>query len=130
MAPPFILIPAVPYLGKATYGRHVSCPPSTSTPTETWTSNQTAEPLVGFGAKTVKIEYSTDSTAWTPLANVAEFAQASGRPSYKPNTIVSFPAVPAKLVKLTIEKGWGVTPSVGLSEVRFFYIPSASVTQP
>jgi Tol biopolymer transport system component len=95
-----------------------------------WNSNQTAEPLAGFGAKSVKIEYSTDSTAWIPLANVPEFAQAPGQSGYQPNTIISFGGVSAKYVKLTIEKGWGTMPSVGLSEVRFFYIPDRPATQP
>jgi hypothetical protein len=95
-----------------------------------WNSNQLVEPFMGFGAKTVKIEYSTDGTTWTPLANVPEFARASGQPGYKPNTTVSFGGVSAKYVKLTIEKGWGTTPSTGLSEVRFFCIQSAAVPKP
>ena len=95
-----------------------------------WNSNQLIEPFLGFGAKTVKIEYSTDGTAWTPLANVPEFARAPGQPGYTPNTKVSFGGVSAKFVKLTIEKGWGATPSTGLSEVRFFYIPAASAAKP
>jgi hypothetical protein len=85
---------------------------------------------MGFGAKTVKIEYSTDGAVWTPLANVPEFAQAPGQSGYQPNTIISFGGVSAKFVKLTIEKGWGTTPSVGLSEVRFFYIPDRPAAKP
>jgi hypothetical protein len=88
-----------------------------------WNSNSSVEPFIGFGAKTVKIEYSTDGTTWTPLTNVPEFARAPGQPGYKPNTTVSFGGVSAKYVKLTIEKGWGTTPSTGLSEVRFSYVP-------
>ncbi len=95
-----------------------------------WNQNQMVEPFIGFGAKTVKIEYSTDGTAWTPLANVPEFAKAPGKPGYTANTIVSFAAVPAKFVKLTIEKNWGVAPQTGLSEVRFFCIQSAAVPKP
>ena len=95
-----------------------------------WNSNQTVEPLIGFGAKTVKVDYSTDGTTWTPLANVPEFARAPGQPGYVHNTTVSFGGVSAKFVKLTVEKGWGVTPSVGLSEVRFFAIQSAAVAKP
>ncbi len=44
-----------------------------------WNSNQAIEPVIGFGAKTVKIEYSTDGTKWTQLANVPEFARATGQ---------------------------------------------------
>jgi eukaryotic-like serine/threonine-protein kinase len=85
-----------------------------------WNSNQPVEPYAGFGAKTVKIEYSTDGTTWTPLAGVPEFARAPGQSGYVHNTTVSFGGISAKFVKLTIEKGWGAMPSVGLSEVRFF----------
>jgi hypothetical protein len=46
------------------------------------------------------------------------------------NTVVSFGGIPAKYVRLTIEKGWGAAPAVGLSEVRFFYIPDMPATQP
>ncbi len=93
-----------------------------------WNFNSMVEPFVGFGAKTVKIEYSTDGTAWTPLANVPEFARATGKPGYTANTIVSFAAVPARFVKLTIEKNWSSSaPQTGLSEVRFFCIQSAAV---
>ena len=95
-----------------------------------WNSNQPVEPFLGFGARTVKVEYSTDGTIWTLLADVPEFAQASGAPGYTANTIVSFGGVSAKFVKLTIEKSWGATPSTGLSEVRFFYIPERPVNQP
>jgi hypothetical protein len=95
-----------------------------------WNSNSTVEPFIGFGAKTVKIEYSPDGTTWTPLANVPEFAKAPGKPGYTAETKISFGGVSAKYVKLTIEKGWGTTGSVGLSEVRFFYIPDRSATKP
>ncbi|MCL5280587.1 MAG: discoidin domain-containing protein [Planctomycetes bacterium] len=96
-----------------------------------WNMNQIIEPFMGFGAKTVKIEYSTDGTAWTPLANVPEFAKAPGKPGYTANIIIGFAAVPAKFVKLTIEKNWGgKAPQTGLSEVRFFCIQNASAAQP
>jgi hypothetical protein len=95
-----------------------------------WNSNQPVEPFIGFGAKTVKIEYSTDGTTWMPLAGVPEFARASGQAGYLHNTTVSFGGVSAKFVKLTIEKNWGAAQLTGLSEVRFFYIPSASAAKP
>ncbi|MCU0916369.1 MAG: hypothetical protein MUC88_17670, partial [Planctomycetes bacterium] len=60
-----------------------------------WNSNQLIEPFIGFGARTVKIEYSTDGTAWTALANVPEFARAPGKPGYVPNTTVNFGGVSA-----------------------------------
>ena len=95
-----------------------------------WNQDQAIESYIGFGAKTVKIEYSTDGAKWTPLANVPEFAQAPGKPDYVHNTTVSFGGVSAKYVKLTIEKAWGTVPSTGLSEVRFFAIQSAAVPKP
>ncbi|MCU0917850.1 MAG: discoidin domain-containing protein, partial [Planctomycetes bacterium] len=95
-----------------------------------WNQNTAAEPFLGLGAKTVKIEYSIDGATWTALANVPEFAKGPGKAGYVHNTTVSFGGVSAKYVKLTIEKGWGTTPSVGLSEVRFFTIPSASAPKP
>jgi hypothetical protein len=95
-----------------------------------WNSNQMVEPYIGFGARTVKIEYSTDGTKWTPLEGVPEFARATGKAGYAHNTTVNFGGVSAKFVKLSIEKGWGTTPSVGLSEVRFFQIPDRPAAQP
>jgi len=95
-----------------------------------WNSNQMAEPFMGFGAKTVKIEYSADGTTWTSWANVPEFARAPGKPDYVHNTTVSFGGVSAKLVKLTIEKNWGVAPQTGLSEVRFFCTQDPALAQP
>jgi len=95
-----------------------------------WNANQVVEPALGFGAKSVKIDYSTDGRVWTPLTGLPEFARAPGQPGYAANTIVSFSRVSAKYVKLTIDKNWGVTPQTGLSEVRFFYVPATSATKP
>ena len=95
-----------------------------------WNSNQLVELFMGFGAKTVTIEYSMDGTTWTPLDGVPEFAKAPGKPGYVADTIVSFGGILAKQVKLTIEENWGAMSSVGLSEVRFFHIPSALPTEP
>jgi len=96
-----------------------------------WNSNQVIEPIIGFGAKSVEIEYSTDGMTWTPLDGVPEFARAPGRPAYTANTIVTFAGVSAKYVKLSIDANWGgLTPSTGLSEVRFFYVPSAAAVNP
>ncbi|HSV99631.1 MAG TPA: discoidin domain-containing protein [Sedimentisphaerales bacterium] len=94
-----------------------------------WNSNQVIEPIIGFGAKSVEIEYSTDGMTWTPLDEVPEFARAPGQAGCTANTIISFSGVSAKYVKLTIDANWGgVSPSTGLSEVRFFYIPDVSAT--
>ena len=89
-----------------------------------WNSNQEVEPAVGFGAKDVVIETSTDGTTWTALDGVPEFAEATGEPNYVHNTTVDLGGVVAKYVKLTITSNWADgTKQAGLSEVRFFYMP-------
>ena len=89
-----------------------------------WNSNQAIEPVVGLGFKDVTIEYSTNGTDWTVLADVPEFAQAPGQDGYEHNTTVDFGGVVARYVKITANSNWGgLVPQYGLSEVRFFYIP-------
>ncbi len=88
-----------------------------------WNSNGQIETFMGFGAKTVKIEYSTDGTTWTALDNVPEFAKAPGTVSYAANTTVSFGGVQAKYIKLTVTASWGGLSVAGLSEVRFSAVP-------
>ncbi len=97
-----------------------------------WNSNQIIESFMGFGAKDVTIEYSTDGATWTTLAGVPEFAKAPGVAGYAANTTVSFGGVEAKFVKLTINTNWGgMAPQTGLSEVRFTYVPvQARAPQP
>ncbi|MBP7052894.1 MAG: carbohydrate binding domain-containing protein [Phycisphaerae bacterium] len=91
-----------------------------------WNANSQVETWVGWGARTVVIEYSRDGQTWTPLENVPEFTQGTGVPTYKANTVVSFSGVRAKHVRLTINAVWNPSPSAAaasLSEVRFFYVP-------
>jgi hypothetical protein len=89
-----------------------------------WNSNQMIESIIGFGPKSVKIEYSLDGSAWTVLTPAAAFAQATGLPTYAANTTANLGGVSAKYVKLTINSLWGsAVQQCGLSEVRFFYIP-------
>jgi hypothetical protein len=96
-----------------------------------WNSNQLIESFLGFGAKSVTIETSTDGTTWTALANMPEFAKAPGVAGYAANTTVSLGGVMAKYVKLTINSTWGGMGVTGLSEVRFSYVPvQASAPQP
>ena len=96
-----------------------------------WNSNQGVEAFVGFGAKGVAIEYSTDGAAWTTLADVPEFAQAAGVNNHAHNTTVDFGGAEAKYVKLTINSNWGMLKQYGLSEVRFLSIPvQARLPQP
>ncbi len=97
-----------------------------------WNSNQVIESFLGFGAKKVTVETSTDGKTWAPVANVPEFSRGPGAPGYAANTTVDFAGANAKYVKLTINGSWGgVAPQTGLAEVRFFYIPvQARAPQP
>ena len=88
-----------------------------------WNANSQLEPYMGFGAKDVVVEYSTDGETWTQLENVPEFPQAPGTTTYTAGTIINFGGAMAKYVRLTISDNWGNTEMVGLSEVRFFYVP-------
>jgi hypothetical protein len=88
-----------------------------------WNSNQLIEKLIGFGARNVTVEYSTDGATWTAIEGAPEFAQAPGTPTYSANTVVAFGGVEARFVKLTVDTVWGVAPQTGLSEVRFFHVP-------
>ena len=89
-----------------------------------WNSNETMEPVIGFGFKDVSIEYSANGTDYTMLGTTHEFALASGMPDYEHNTTIDFGGAAAKYVRLTANSNWGgILNQYGLSEVRFFYIP-------
>ncbi|MHC4538599.1 MAG: discoidin domain-containing protein, partial [Planctomycetota bacterium] len=89
-----------------------------------WNSNQIFEGLFGFGFRDATVEYSTNGTDWTALADVPEFAQAPGTDDYAHNTTVDFGGAVAKYVRLTATSSWGgLLPQYGLSEVRFFSMP-------
>ncbi|MHC4806594.1 MAG: discoidin domain-containing protein, partial [Planctomycetota bacterium] len=89
-----------------------------------WNSNQTVEPLIGFGLRDVTVEYSSNGTDYTTLGTTVEFARASGAGDYAHDTTIDFGGESAKYVKLTATSNWGgFMPQYGLSEVRFFYIP-------
>ncbi len=89
-----------------------------------WNYNSQFELVLGFGAKDVTVEYSENGTDWTTLGDV-QFAQATARADYTANTTVPFDGVAAKYVRLNINSGWGPLGQVGLSEVRFMYIPAS-----
>jgi len=89
-----------------------------------WNSNDSLEPLIGFGFKDVTVEYSVNGTDYTTLGTTHEFAQAPGASGYAHNTTVDFGGVAATYVRLTANSNWGgIFNQYGLSEVRFFYIP-------
>ncbi|HSV99193.1 MAG TPA: discoidin domain-containing protein [Sedimentisphaerales bacterium] len=72
-----------------------------------WNANSQLEAYMGFGAKNVTVEYSTDGQTWTPLPDVPPFAQGMGLATYTPGTVVDFGGVAAKHVKLTVTATWG-----------------------
>jgi len=88
-----------------------------------WNYNVQFEPVLGFGLKSVTIEYSENGTDWTALGDV-EFAKATAKATYTANTTVGFGGVAAKYVRLSVSSGWGMLGQYGLSEVRFLYIPT------
>jgi len=89
-----------------------------------WNSNDSLEPVIGFGLKGVTIEYSVNGTDYTTQGTTAEFARAPGVPDYEHNTTIDFGGAAAKYVRLTANSNWGgILDQYGLSEVRFFYMP-------
>ncbi|MCU0913447.1 MAG: discoidin domain-containing protein [Planctomycetes bacterium] len=88
-----------------------------------WNSNGPVESFIGFSAKKVTVEYSTDGTAWKAVENVPEFARGPGTPGYAANTTVLLGGVDAKFVKLTITATWGGLNVTGLAEVQFSAVP-------
>jgi hypothetical protein len=88
-----------------------------------WNYNEVSEIIIGFGARNVTVEYSTDANDWTTLGDF-EFTKATGDPTYAGGVPVDFGGAVAKYVKLTIQDNWGnLVPQCGLSEVRFLAVP-------
>ncbi|MBN1973800.1 MAG: discoidin domain-containing protein, partial [Sedimentisphaerales bacterium] len=87
--------------------------------------NYNSQFLLKVGFKDVTVEYSEDGQTWKALADVPEFAQGTGKESYLYNTVVDFNGAAAQSVRLTANSNWsnGTITKVGLSEVRFMYIP-------
>ncbi len=97
-----------------------------------WNHNTEMEPILGIGIKDVTIEYSLDGTTWTLLKDM-QFAQATALADYAHNTTVDFGGVMAQYVRLTAKSNYSMVglKQYGLSEVRFFYIPTeARAPQP
>lgn len=92
-----------------------------------WNHNSSVEPIIGFGAKSVTVEYSSDGAAWTALGATHEFARAPGEIGYVANTTIDFGGTAARYVRITIASNWGgVLKQYGLSEVRFMVVPVAA----
>ncbi len=89
-----------------------------------WNHNGLLERMLGLGAKSVIIEYSTNGVDYTTLGTTHEFARAPGKAGYASNTTIDLGGIAAKYVKLTITSNWGgILTQYGLSEVRFFSVP-------
>jgi hypothetical protein len=89
-----------------------------------WNHNTAVEKLVGFGVKEAIIQYSLDGKEWMTLGETHEFAQASGKVDYSPNTAIDFGGVLAKYVRIVANSNWGgALNQYGLSEVRFLSVP-------
>ena len=90
---------------------------------EIWNYNVQFERVLGFGVKSVTVEYSSDGAEWTALGDY-ELAQGTSRSDYTPNTTIDLDGVVAKYVRMTIASNWGgMVMQFGLSEVRFVYKP-------
>ena len=89
-----------------------------------WNSNQMIESFLGLGAKDVVIETSIDGAEWTAVEDVTQFNQGTGTQNYTHNTTISLGSALAKYVRITINTGYGMLAQYGLSEVRFFSIPT------
>ncbi|MBN2131963.1 MAG: carbohydrate binding domain-containing protein [Sedimentisphaerales bacterium] len=88
-----------------------------------WNSNQAIEYFQGFGAKDVTIQYSLDGIEWLTLGDF-EFERGTSQDDYTHNPPIDFGGVEAQYVRLTITGSHGGLPIFGLSEVRFFYVPT------
>ncbi|NLZ05314.1 MAG: DUF1349 domain-containing protein, partial [Phycisphaerae bacterium] len=88
-----------------------------------WNYNSMFELVLGFGLKSVTIEYSENGADWTALGDF-EFARATAKATYTANTTIDFAGVPARFVRLNVNSGYGMMGQFGLSEVRFLFIPA------
>ena len=88
-----------------------------------WNQNQLIETILGFGAKDVVVETSTDGTTWSIVEGATLINQGTGLPDYAANTTLDMGGATASHVRLTITSGHGFVGQVGLSEVQFSSIP-------
>jgi hypothetical protein len=88
-----------------------------------WNHNTTYEDQLGYGADQVTITYTSDGSTWQPLGNF-EFNQGVSMDGYAHNTTIPFTGVAAKSVRITITSSWQHPSQTGLSEVRFYYVPT------
>ncbi|MBP8303779.1 MAG: hypothetical protein KBE04_06610 [Phycisphaerae bacterium] len=90
---------------------------------QVWNYNQDLEYVVGFGLKEVTVEHSLDAVTWTVLGDFT-LAQGPSAAGYRANTTVGFGGAAARYVRLAVKSSYGTGIAYGLSEVRFFQIPT------
>ncbi len=92
-----------------------------------WNANPAYESILGVGIKEATIETSLDGQTWTDLAGTLTFNRATGKAGYAANTTIDFGGRVATYVRINVLSHWAdLTPTVGLSEVRFMVIPTAA----
>ncbi len=89
---------------------------------QVWNHNTAFEAFLGFGAKDVTIEYSVDGDEWMTLGDYV-FQRATGTNTYTANTTIDLEGVAAQYVRLVLNSAYGAGTKIGLSEVRFLYLP-------
>ncbi len=89
-----------------------------------WNHNSMFEMLVGLGAKSVTIEYATDTDDWTVVGDY-EIPRAPSVDTYTGMTI-DLGGIAARSVRIHINSNWGGKTQYGLAEVQFSYIPLAA----
>jgi len=87
-----------------------------------WNYNVQFEPVLGYGVQDATVEYSENGADWTVLGDV-QLGRGTAREDYTANTTIDFGGAAARYVRLTINDNFGMLNDVGLSEVRFFYVP-------
>jgi hypothetical protein len=89
-----------------------------------WNSNQLVEAFIGFGIKEAVVETSLDGETWMAVEETTVLGQGTGQDTYTSNTTITMNGIVARFVKITSKSAYGLTGQMGLSEVRFLYIPT------
>ena len=87
-----------------------------------WNHNHQWEAYLNFGVKNVSIEYAAYPDEWVALGDF-DLTAFTGSTTQLPD-VIDFGGVAAQYVRFTINSNFGSPDNVGLSEVRFMYIPT------
>lgn len=88
-----------------------------------WNFNASLEQTLGIGAKDIVLEASLDGITWDHVQDL-QLSQATSTSDYQANNIVDFNNLVAQYIRMTIASSWSSTQYCGLSEVRFYAIPT------